>query len=227
MFIPESEKSQYLKQIKEYFNENNIFKSFISYFEKYWSNNNFLNFEECNKNDILERTDNVCENFHNRLNNLIQNPHPKISYLLDKLKLLTKIQFDKLVNSFLLNVDNIEKDFSVYEDVVNFLKTLKEKYNTKISFDFIKNLENNEEKNLKDISLKIIEKVLNVNINEDLDSENLNEIDNLNLDNSVDKEEILGNCEKEDEKFKEKNDQYDEIFNLEENKKTFKKKSQN
>ena len=143
---------------------------------------------------------------------------------MEKLKVLTKTQFDKFVNSFLLNVDNIEKDFSVYEDVFNFLKTLKKKDNTKISFDFIKNLEKNEETNLKDISLKIIEKVLNVNINENLDSENLNEIDNLNLDNSVDKKEILGNAEKEDEEFKEKNDQYDDIFNLDENKQTFKKK---
>ena len=57
-----------------------------------------------------------------------------------------------------------------------------------------------------------------------MDSENLNEVDNLNLDNSVDKKEILGNAEKEDEEFKEKNDQYDDIFNLDENKKTFKKK---
>ena len=138
MFIPESEKSQYLKQIKEYFGENINFKSFISYFEKYWSNYNFLNFEECNNNDILERTDNVCENFHNRLNNLIQNPHPKISFLLDKLKAITKTQFDKLVNSLLLNADNNEKEFSVYEDVFNFIKKLKEKYDTKISFDLIK-----------------------------------------------------------------------------------------
>lgn len=146
---------------------------------------------------------------------------------MEKSKVLTKTQFDKLVNSFLLNVDNIEKDFSVYEDVFNFLKTLKEKYKTKISFDFIKNLEKNEETNLKDISLKIIEKVLNANINENLDSENLNEIDNLNLDNSADKKKILGNAEKEDEEFKEKNDQYDDIFNLNENKKTFKKKFSN
>ena len=37
IFIRESEKKEYLKEIKNYFRENKKFISFIDYFEKYWS----------------------------------------------------------------------------------------------------------------------------------------------------------------------------------------------
>ena len=42
IFIRESEKEEYLKEIKNYFKENKKIKSFMDYFEKYWSKNNFL-----------------------------------------------------------------------------------------------------------------------------------------------------------------------------------------
>ena len=84
------------------------------------SNNNFFNFEDYNKNYILEWKGNVCENFHKRFNNLILNPNLKISFYLDKLKVFIKTQFDKLLNCILLNVDNIEKDFNVSEDILIF-----------------------------------------------------------------------------------------------------------
>ena len=51
--------------------------------------------ENLEQKEIDERTDNICEIFHNNLNKLVNVPHPKISFLIEKLKDYIKSQFDK------------------------------------------------------------------------------------------------------------------------------------
>ena len=88
------EKENYLKQIKEQYKDKNQFNNFIKYFEKNLKSCNFLNFENLEQKEIDERTDNICEIFHNNLNKLVNIPHHKISFL-EKLKDYIKSQFDK------------------------------------------------------------------------------------------------------------------------------------
>ena len=119
VFIKEKEKDKYLKQIEEFYKEKEEFKGFIKYFKKNWSECNFLDFERCEQAEILERTDNICELFHKNLNDKIDIRHPKISYLIDKIKEFTLEQFEKLVENMVLGNKFIEKSFNVYDDIFN------------------------------------------------------------------------------------------------------------
>ena len=89
-------------------------------------------------------TDNICESFYNRLNNLIENPHPKIVFELKKLKYM--------IDNLLLNKDNSLLSFNIY--IMTFLNLLQNWKKNKVSFKLIKKLEEYEEKNLKNLSLK-------------------------------------------------------------------------
>ena len=92
----------------------------------------------------MSRTDNICESFYNRLNNLIENPHPKIVFELKKLKYM--------IDNLLLNKDNSLLSFNIY--IMTFLNLLQNWKKNKVSFKLIKKLEEYEEKNLKNLSLK-------------------------------------------------------------------------
>ena len=221
IFIRESEKEEYLKEIKNYFKENKKIKSFMDYFEKYWSKNNFLNFENCDRNDIIERTDNICEIFHNKLNNLVGNPHPKISFLIEKIKDLTKNQFNKLLDSVLLNNDNTETTFSVFNDIYNFIKKVKDKFNIKLSFDLIKKLEENENKDFYDLSLKIIQKVLNIELDDNDDiivsDDKIQEEEDIEINDNKDFSD-------DENLFEDKKNEYDDVFDIDKNRKFNKNK---
>ena len=228
IFIKEKEKDNYLKQIEEFYKEKKEYKGFIQYFKKNWSNCNFLDFERCDQAEIVERTDNICELFHKNLNDKIDIRHPKISYLIEKLKEFTTEQFEKLVENMVLGNMFIEKSFNVYDDIFNFLKKIKQKYDKKLSIEFLNNLEEEEKKDLKELSIRIIKKVLNVEIDIDNDNNN-NNLDNENEEeNNIEelKENNKENEEEEEEKEEEENidkslsseeedeDNDDNIFNL-------------
>jgi len=204
VFIKEKEKDKYLKQIEEFYEEKVEFKGFIKYFKKNWSECNFLDFERCDQAEILERTDNICELFHKNLNDKIDIRHPKISYLIDKIKEFTIEQFEKLIENMVLGIKFIEKTLNVYDDIFNFLKKIKKKYDKKLSIEFLNNLEEEEKKDLKELSIRILKKVLNLEI----DIENENNNDDLNIEHE---EENLIEEQKEDNNDKE-NEEEEEII---------------
>jgi hypothetical protein len=62
-----------------------------------------LNFESSTQNEIIERTDNMCEIFPKILNDIIAMNHSNISFLIDNLKMFTKNKFDELIESLVTN----------------------------------------------------------------------------------------------------------------------------
>ena len=66
----------------------------------------------------------------------------------------------------------IEKSFNVHDDIFNFLKKIKTKYDKKLSIEFLNSLEEGEKKDLKELSIRIIKKVLNIEI--DIETEDNN-----------------------------------------------------
>ena len=214
VFIPTEEKKEYLERLKNLYKEKRQFKSFLYYFEKYWSVNDFLNFEDCDRTDFIDRTDNACENFHNNLNKLVGISHPKISFLIDKIKIYTKGQFDKLIDCLLLKIENIQKTYSVYEDIFNFTKKIKNKYNIKLNPDLIDKLAEEDKKNLFDLSLNIIEKVLNIDLFDDHAENNEDDYNNEMSDEQI-KDSIENENIENDIKFKDL--EYNDIFENEKN----------
>ena len=85
------------------------YKKFISYFERNWRNYNFLNFEKLEQAEIDERTDNQCEIFHRKLNQLTNRYQPKVSKLVEKLKEYSIEKINLLAENLILNTENNKK----------------------------------------------------------------------------------------------------------------------
>ena len=107
-------KDEFIEEIKEYYLEKIKYKKFISYFERNWRNCNFLNFEKLEQVEIDERTDNQCEIFHRKLNQLINKPHPKVSKSVEKLKEYSIERINLLAENLILNIENNKKEINIY-----------------------------------------------------------------------------------------------------------------
>ena len=216
-FIPVKDKNDYLNEIYTIYADKQEYKKFIKYFTKNWKNCNFLDFEELDKDQIKERTDNVSENFNKNLNKLICRPHPKVSYLVEKLKEYTVKQYNSLIESRILKNEKEPTGYNIYSDIFNFIIKAKEKYKKNLSINMINDFNNDDMANLRNICIKLIKEILDINIDEDkIDSK-----DNLNIEieDSIGEEEdiqIIGNenilkDEDEDDKENSNGEEIDDI----------------
>jgi hypothetical protein len=87
-YISEEEKDKFLDNMKNYIKNinNKCYSSFFEYFKKVWGKTNFLKFDRLSVDEFSKRTNNVCEWFHKKLKDTIDGYHPKIAYLVEKLK---------------------------------------------------------------------------------------------------------------------------------------------
>ena len=167
----------------------------IKYFESNWAHNKFLNFERINRSTNEDRTNNVCENFHRNLKNIINSYHPKISYYVDKMKEYTISEFNNSIKD-LVNINKNEIKFNnIYNDIYEFVRKIYKKYKIPFTFNFWKQLEKSETIKLYKISLQIINDILNFNggidlsledLDEDLREDDLNYISNKNNNDEID-----------------------------------------
>ena len=174
------------------------YKKFISYFERNWRNCNFLNFEKLEQVEIDERTDNQCEIFHRKLNQLINKPHPKVSKSVEKLKEYSIERINLLAENLILNTENNKKEINIYKDIFKFVKTIKEKYNKVLSLDLLNSLEKEEKEKVKDISISIIKEIMNVELDDKLNENS----DNIELCSEDDSSENLEDLKIKDEENK-------------------------
>ena len=109
----------------------------------------------------------------------------------------------------------LKKNYSVYNDIYKFVKKVINNFKINISFDFIKLLEEKEENDLRDLSLKIIKKVLilelddcnNLEDSEDIKNNEKEDFENKQLNEESEKDIIMNNNK----------DDYDDIFDLDKN----------
>ena len=59
---------------------------FFKYFTKNWARNKNFYFHKISWENYERRTNNICESFHSIINRQLNMNHPKISYLVEKLK---------------------------------------------------------------------------------------------------------------------------------------------
>ena len=87
-YIMEGEKGEFLDNMEHYIKNinNKGYLSFFKYFKKVWAQTNFVKFEKLNIDEFSKRTNNVCEWFHKKLYDKLDEYHPKIAYLVEKLK---------------------------------------------------------------------------------------------------------------------------------------------
>ena len=77
------------------------------YFIKYWKDCDLFNFTNLDNNMIKNRTNNICESFHHKLNKKISHYHPKMSFLVNGLKNITKEYYNEYIKT--LSIVNKKK----------------------------------------------------------------------------------------------------------------------
>ena len=230
-FIPEKDKKEYLNNINSIHSDKIEYKTFLKYFTKNWSDCNFLNFQNLDKEQINERTDNISENFNRNSNKLIGRTHPKVSYLIEKLKNLTVKQYNSFIENRILKIERATIGYNFYNDNFNFFLKVKEKYKKSLSINMIKEFDKEEIDNLKNISIKLINEFLNIKIDDDnIDKDNKSiKIEELIDDNEpqiMENENILNQEDEKkvsDEKYKDRKEN-DNLFDIEDKQKKKNKK---
>ena len=162
-FLKEVDKKKFLGGINKYIEEygdNKKLKKLSKYFKRNWENSNFIEFESINDSRIKYRTNNQIELFHRPLNQLIENSHPKISYLIAKLKLIIVNKYNEyLIYDNKINNDKICK-YDLFKDVYNFAIKFSQKYDVNFDFKILLQTENKDE--LIKICDNILEEIFDV-----------------------------------------------------------------
>ena len=106
-----------------------MLSSFYEYFKKVWGKTNFLKFDRLNIDEFSKRTNNVCEWFHKKLNDTIDGYHPKIAYIVEKLKDYSIDSYNKYkIEKFSFKSELISS-INLSDDIFNFLKKYKKNIN--------------------------------------------------------------------------------------------------
>lgn len=98
-FILNKKKPDFVKEIYNYFlSIEKDYKTFIKYFHTNWENSQFLDFEVLSDGTINNRTNNIFEAFHHKINSAIGYSLPKLSAIIDKLKIFSIQYYHKYIN---------------------------------------------------------------------------------------------------------------------------------
>ena len=137
-FILNKKKQDFVKEIYDYFlSTKKDYKTFIKYFQTNWENSQFLDFEVLSDGTINNRTDNIVEAFHHKINNAIGYIHPKLSLIIDKLKLFSILYYHKYINKlFTKDIDKLNNT-NIFNDIYNFLSRFLNNIKKNIDFKLL------------------------------------------------------------------------------------------
>ena len=76
-FIKEHRREEYCKKKDFYESLKGNYIKLKNYFDKYWKNTEIFNFTELDNNEIINRTNNIVESFHPKLNHQVSHFHQK------------------------------------------------------------------------------------------------------------------------------------------------------
>ena len=122
-FIKDDKRENYCQQIKLYCdNLGGNYPKLNLYFIKYWKECSIFNFTNTTNEIIINRTNNICETFHSKINRNISHYHPKMSYLVDELKNITKSYYDDYIKNLSILKKEKEPFNYIANDIFKFIK---------------------------------------------------------------------------------------------------------
>ena len=79
---------------------------------------------QMDNNTIRNRTNNICESFQRKLNYEICHFHPKISFLIEHLKKITKKYYEDYIKLIISNSNNkkLNEENYISSDIIKFMK---------------------------------------------------------------------------------------------------------
>ena len=136
-FVKEDRREKYLSKIEIFCtNLKGNYIKLYNYFIKYWKYAEIFNFTKIDNNTIKRRTNNICESFHRKINKYISHYHPKCSYLVEQLKIITKDYYEKYISNLSVNIKiNNENEDYLSNDICNFIKKFISKHNENLDID--------------------------------------------------------------------------------------------
>ena len=115
-FVKSDRREIYCNKISKFCESlGNNYPKLNKYFIKYWKNLQIFDFTTLDDNKIKNRTNNICEFFHSKLNHEISHYHPKCAYLLNELKRITI----KYYNDYIKLLSNKNKKHE--DEEVNYI----------------------------------------------------------------------------------------------------------
>ena len=159
-FIKDDKKENFYNKMEVYCNNLGAnYIKLINYFNKYWKDCDIFNFSETSNKIIENRTNNICESFHSKLNRKISHFHPKMSYLVNELKILTKEYYDEYICSLSKIKNKKESPNYIAKDIFEFIKKFVNV--SKENFDLDSLIQNvgNDGNNFYNLIIEIMEKV--------------------------------------------------------------------
>lgn len=85
----------------------------------------------------MNRTNNIVESFHHKLNSSIGIPHPRISILIEKLTEISINYYKAYVNKLFDKENIITGKHNIYMDIFEFLKKFLLKYDYNINIKLL------------------------------------------------------------------------------------------
>ena len=162
-FILKDKKDFFINEVYDFAKSiDKSYNSFIKYFKKNWENCKFLEFDILANGDIYNRTNNLIESFHHKLNNVIEYNHPRISILLDKLKDFSIDYYHKYVSKFFNESNANIHPSNIFNDIYNFMEKFLKKYNFNINIKLLLQDEGDTKNDLVVLSKNILNLFYNV-----------------------------------------------------------------
>ena len=131
------ERTEIFTKLEEFYISNDKYKKLLKYYKKVWINNSYLNYAELTENEYLNRTNNYLEYFNHILNISIEVYHPKLSFLIEKYKMLILSLYNKIKESIIKDKGIKKEKFSIFNDIYEYLNNYNNKYLTKINIHTI------------------------------------------------------------------------------------------
>lgn len=151
-FLKTEDMKPFFEEIKEYINglsETFVpnFKRYIKYYEDVWGKTNFIHFDQISASEWNRRGNNNCEIYQYKLSNSIEYFFPKMASFVKRIKDLIK---DYTIGS---GAADENQSFNTYEAVYLFILDYQEKYEKKINFKALNELEDEFEQRMKKINI--------------------------------------------------------------------------
>ena len=183
--------------INKFDSYHNLFNQFISYFEKVWLKTDFIKFDLQYDRIIKSRTNNVCEGFHSYMNRTIEVNRPKLSLFIDKIKQITKFNYDKYIDKMVLQNDEIRDDDNVFKSCYNYLSKYLKQYKKEFDVDDFYNKCNNENDSYLVICNNILKLLFDIDIEDCKEDNSFDENTDENI--NIEKENFSSNEEDNNE----------------------------
>ena len=177
-FLKSEDIQSFLNEINEYIKKLpeavlTYFLSYYNYYQNIWAKSNFIHFDQISASEWNSRGKNNCEIYHLKLSNCIEYFFLKMASLVKRIKDIIK---DYTKGS--MNPENENIIFSTCEAVYLFVLDYHEKYQKKINFKALFELEDEFENRMKRISIENMKSFFGlqyINGMENEDDVNLNE----------------------------------------------------